>query len=189
MEIERIEKTVKRSRIFVATIFGITIGAYLLWFFVVQEQDLSKQTATWGAFGDFIGGILNPLIAYSAFYWLTVSVLVQKRELQETKQALVDSSKAQQEQAKSAFRSAQMEAINMRFKKLNIALEAELRYRQSLINNGFNNGHYVPVLDKTGTAQKVQTLIGESNEYIEKLESDQHFLIMQSVELINDKHK
>jgi hypothetical protein len=38
------------------------------------------------------------LIALLAFYWLTQSVLIQKRELKDTKDALVDSSESQKQQ-------------------------------------------------------------------------------------------
>ncbi len=100
MNIDDIEKSVKKSRLFVAVLLGITITGYFIWFFAIQNQPLSTDSLVWGTFGDFVGGLLNPLIAYFAFYWLTVSVIVQKQELAETKQALIDSSKAQEEQVK-----------------------------------------------------------------------------------------
>lgn len=100
MNIDEFEKSVKKSRFFVAVLFVITIAGYFIWFFAIQNQSLSTDSSVWGTFGDFVGGLLNPLIAYSAFYWLTVSVIVQKQELAETKQALIDSSKAQEEQVK-----------------------------------------------------------------------------------------
>ncbi|MDI1229541.1 MAG: hypothetical protein PSU93_00120 [Methylobacter sp.] len=31
-------------------------------------QNLSKDTGNWGTFGDYVGGILNPVIAAFAFY-------------------------------------------------------------------------------------------------------------------------
>lgn len=186
MNIDNIEKSVKKSRLLVVILFGLTIGAYLIWFFVIHRQSLSTDSSVWGAFGDFIGGLLNPLIAYSAFYWLTASVLVQKQELVETKKALVDSSVAQQDQVKAAFRNAKIEAINMRFKKINIALEAELNYRNILIDNGMDNGNYQKSLDKAGKVVIPRDHIAICNKYIEKLENDQHLLIREVEELISE---
>jgi len=80
MELNDIERLIRRSRIFVATVIGVTVAAYLLWFEVNHDLKLSTSTGDWGAFGDFIGGILNPIVAYSAFYVLTVSVILQKNE-------------------------------------------------------------------------------------------------------------
>ena len=104
MNTKDLQKAISRSRWFVAIIFGFTIGAYAVWFFVMQEQEISSNSSDWGAFGDFIGGLLNPLVAFSAFYWLTVSVLIQKQELSETRVALVESSIALKEQSKTQSR-------------------------------------------------------------------------------------
>ena len=185
MNIDNIEKSVKKSRLFVAVLFGLTIGAYLIWFFAIQKQNLSTDSSVWGSFGDFVGGLLNPLIAYSAFYWLTVSVIVQKQELAETKKALIDSSLAQQEQVEATRLNTKIEAINMRFNKLNIALEAELNYRNILIDNGMENGHWQKSLDKTGEIVMPKDHISICNESIKKLENDQQLLIEQVEELIN----
>ncbi len=95
MDINKLEKTVSISRMLMFLIIIVTLSSYLGWFYFLQEQSVSSDTQIWGAFGDFIGGILNPIIAFSAFYWLTVSVLVQKKELEETRKALTESSAAQ----------------------------------------------------------------------------------------------
>lgn len=77
---------------------------YVIWFWLVKQQPLSINSDTWGAFGDFLGGVLNPVIAYSAFYWLTQSVRLQKRELSETRLAL-------QESATHARMSVRLDAL------------------------------------------------------------------------------
>lgn len=128
MDIENIEKSVKLSRWIVSSIFVVTLGSYVGWFFLSQGQVLSVKSGDWGAFGDFVGGLLNPLIAYSAFYWLTVSVIVQKRELAETKKALVDSSKAQQEQVK-----VQIEQVEVQKGHLDIQKDKIINQRNEII--------------------------------------------------------
>lgn len=59
----------------------------------------TNNAATWGAFGDFIGGILNPLVAFFALYWLTRSIKIQREELSATKAELAQAKLAQQDQA------------------------------------------------------------------------------------------
>lgn len=98
MSFENVEKSVRRSTIFAAIIIIIIPSSYIFWFYLKNDYSLSLDSSVWGSFGDFIGGILNPLMALLAFYWLTQSVLIQKRELQDTKNALVSSSESQQQQ-------------------------------------------------------------------------------------------
>lgn len=104
MEVENIETSIKKSRLFMAIIFITTIGSYAGWFYFKHDTQISINSSSWGAFGDFVGGILNPLVAFSAFYWLTVSILIQKEELSKTTKALIEASKAQQEQAATQSR-------------------------------------------------------------------------------------
>ena len=99
MKNDDLEGAIKSSRLFIGILFCLVIGGYAVWFYVVQHQALSLNSGDWGTFGDFVGGILNPLVAFSAFYWLTVSVLIQKKEFSKTAEALEETSKAQKEQA------------------------------------------------------------------------------------------
>jgi hypothetical protein len=58
--------------------------AYALRLYAGQSDDLSS----WGQFGDYIGGLLNPLVATFALVALVISVRIQKTELTETRTAL-----------------------------------------------------------------------------------------------------
>jgi len=89
-----LEKSIKRSLKLVTGTMALAMAGYFLWFFAYHSQPLSPNTSAWGEFGDFIGGLLNPLVAYSAFYWLTRSVLLQKEELLETRKALEESARS-----------------------------------------------------------------------------------------------
>lgn len=103
MKLDDVEKNVNRSKVF-AVGFILTIPAtYFVWFYIFQGFGFSTDSSMWGTFGDFVGGILNPVIALLAFYWLTQSVLIQKTELKETKDALVASSVTQE---KNRFESS-----------------------------------------------------------------------------------
>lgn len=76
--------------------------AYIGYFAVYLGQNPAKDADKWGQFGDFFGGILNPLMAFAAFYWLTKSVKIQHTELADTKIALQEASHAQTLQAKNS---------------------------------------------------------------------------------------
>jgi hypothetical protein len=76
-----------------------------MWFGWINDVPASRESAaSWGAFGDFFGGILNPLVAGCALFWLTRSIEIQKEELADTKSELAQMKIAQQDQAKTLER-------------------------------------------------------------------------------------
>ena len=189
MDIQDIEKSVKRSRTVVLCIFMLTIITYLLWFFLIQKQELSTDASLWGSFGDFVGGILNPLIAYSAFYWLTVSVLIQKRELADTKKALIESSEAQKEQVAFSRISAKVEVLKLQLNQINMELDVQLTYRTGLINNGMVKGQFVRVFNLVGKPVDPTYEFTSCNENIGKLKTQQLLLIKQIGEIVDGELK
>lgn len=99
MDLGKLEKSIKVSKIIAFTlVIGIPL-VYAIWFGVINKQSLSLDSSFWGTFGDFVGGILNPVIALLAFYWLTMSVLIQKTELSATQNILAETESVQREQA------------------------------------------------------------------------------------------
>ncbi|KGJ92162.1 hypothetical protein [Colwellia psychrerythraea] len=206
MDIENIEKSVKFSRWIVSSIFVVTLGSYVGWFFLFQGQTLSVEPSVWGSFGDFVGGLLNPLIAYSAFYWLTVSVIVQKRELAETKKALIDSSKAQQEQvkvqlenvqvqkghlitqknqAKEAFRSSAIEVMSMQLNNISMQLESEYAYRNGLALNAMKTNNAV-TMARDGRCISADKELVNCSASIAKLEGERLKLIISVQDILNN---
>jgi hypothetical protein len=72
-----------------ALIIALTAGivataAYLLNFGFIP----SEAQDVWGQFGDFLGGLLNPLVALFALYMLSVTLRIQRRELRATHEEL-----------------------------------------------------------------------------------------------------
>ncbi len=119
-----IEKSIRTAqKIAIGLIISIPT-AYIFWFWGINDSSLSVKSGDWGTFGDFVGGVLNPVIAFFAFYWLTKSVHYQKEELSETRQALSEAKDAQKEQARYQFISTQIAALDTR-----------LRAKQSDIEN------------------------------------------------------
>jgi hypothetical protein len=75
-------------------IAAVTI--YFIWFSSINNQLLSKNSADWGVFGDFVGGVANPLVAFFALMWLIRSVTIQREELRATRKELKEAADAQQ---------------------------------------------------------------------------------------------
>ncbi|QHE86507.1 hypothetical protein [Hydrogenophaga sp. BPS33] len=68
----------------------IIIGAYVLNFAFEPDTVLSKDPGKWGSFGDYVGGLLNPIVALAALGLLAYSVRIQRQELAATRKALRD---------------------------------------------------------------------------------------------------
>jgi hypothetical protein len=77
-------------------------------------KNLSKDTGSWGTFGDYVGGLLNPVIAAFAFYLIAKTYELQKRELEATRSLLKVSTDAQKEQIKLAALTALLNSNLMR---------------------------------------------------------------------------
>ncbi|WP_150132232.1 hypothetical protein [Dokdonella koreensis] len=111
MDLSSLNNNVRKSRLIVVLAIVFTFSFYTIWFWIIHGGNISNSADAWGQFGDYVGGILNPLVAYFAFYWLTHSILLQKEELQDTRMALQESSKSHAAQADAAQVSVRVAAI------------------------------------------------------------------------------
>jgi hypothetical protein len=103
---------IRKSHRVISGLALLAVASYMVWFWLVRKQGLSDKPEVWGQFGDYVGGLLNPLVAYAAFYWLTRSVSLQKQELAETRTALEETSASQERQARSAQISLRVAALS-----------------------------------------------------------------------------
>ena len=87
------------------------IGIFVYWFWNRKQINLSTDPAVWGQFGDYIGGILNPIVAFCALLWLMRSVSIQDIELSETRRALTESADAQLKQLAVMQRDQRLAAL------------------------------------------------------------------------------
>lgn len=46
-----------------------------------SDQSISGDPADWGAFGDFVGGIANPIFSFMTLILLAMTIIVQARQL------------------------------------------------------------------------------------------------------------
>lgn len=69
----------------VISIMAVLILIYAWWFW---KAGISSNPERWGQFGDYVGGLLNPIVALAALYLLSWSVRIQRQELQSAQEAL-----------------------------------------------------------------------------------------------------
>lgn len=96
-------------------LFLIVMGIYF-WNF---NNGFSTDKSEWGAFGDFVGGTLNPLFAFLSLFAILYTIKIQTQELEYTREEL---SATKNELEKS--RIAQEEQSNS-LKKQNASIEQQ----------------------------------------------------------------
>lgn len=86
----------------------LTIPAILVFYylkfndsFMLQNflAKLSDDPATWGTFGDYLGGTLNPIISFLAFIGLLYTIRQQAQEMQATREELKQAAEQQSRQS------------------------------------------------------------------------------------------
>lgn len=139
------------SLIFILTILGLYIYnfAYL---------GLSSEQEVWAQFGDFMGGTLNPILAFFAFIALLYTIKLQSNALKISKDELTASRKeleksriAQEEQSKSL--ELQNQATNQQifentfFKLLDLlnGIKSNMTYEKIKSKASYSEGRLVPV--------------------------------------------
>jgi uncharacterized membrane protein len=85
--------------IIIAVIMIITILAF--YFYNFSGRELSTIHSDWGTFGDYMGGTLNPLLAFLSLIALLTTIQIQSKELRATTTEMSNSSAALQEQSQS----------------------------------------------------------------------------------------
>lgn len=175
-----------RSIKFVSFVSVLVPVTYMLWFWFGHDFVASDSTSTWGEFGDFVGGVLNPVIAFSAFYWLAKSVELQKVELVETRKALVDSQKAQEDQAGSFLASTKLQFINIELEAINSQLLAERAYINQLLSQAQAYGMQYTVVTKMAKNEKLEDVLPRINSEISVLSEKRDLLIQQAKSIAPD---
>ncbi|OCZ65381.1 hypothetical protein A9G00_38285 [Achromobacter xylosoxidans] len=75
-----------RYKILIATASGavlLTTGAYAYHFYIKLGYSISSETDKWGQFGDYFGGMLNPLLSFIALLCLIQSLNLQNQANQD----------------------------------------------------------------------------------------------------------
>ena len=94
----------------ILTIPAILVFYYLKFHdsFMLQNflAKLSDDPATWGTFGDYLGGTLNPIISFLALIGLLYTIHQQAQEMQATREELKQAAEQQRQQVEQQSRQS-----------------------------------------------------------------------------------
>jgi hypothetical protein len=90
----------------------VPIGFYVAYFY---KNPISKSSENWGQFGDYMGGVINPIFGFISVILLIYTILqqqkalsLQEEELKATREELARSAKAQEESEKALNEQAEI---------------------------------------------------------------------------------
>lgn len=189
-DLVELDRSINRAHLVVIGTMVVALATYLVWFWFLQSKTLSDQSDAWGQFGDFVGGVLNPLVAYSAFYWLTRSVRLQKEELLETRKALEDSSAAQTKQATYAQVSVRLSALTALINSIMVEVQTQRMQLQFIIDQASHHpsgsGRLLDGTFKNG--QELQQHIAVLNDQI-STRMTQHYAYEEEIKSLLELHR
>jgi len=76
------DKFVRKLLLVALVPLGLCTLAYFIRFGYFLKYPISSNQGDWGTFGDFIGGILNPIYGFLAFAGVVYTVLLQKDQIE-----------------------------------------------------------------------------------------------------------
>ncbi|ARC52067.1 hypothetical protein A6J88_13380 [Neisseria mucosa] len=91
---------------------GIAVAAFI---FVLERYinnfktfPIANDSATWGTFGDYLGGTLNPIISFLALIGLLYTIHQQAQEMQATREELKQAAEQQRQQVEQQSRQSEI---------------------------------------------------------------------------------
>lgn len=70
----------------IAFVFIILVVSFYGWNF--RGSSISDNVSNWGAFGDYVGGVVNPILAFFSFMALLITLDLQRKQLNKTEEQL-----------------------------------------------------------------------------------------------------
>ncbi|UTJ06212.1 putative phage abortive infection protein [Arcobacter roscoffensis] len=143
-QVKEIKSPFKRYIIIAGIMILIVL---ILYFSKFGFYKLSSNQGDWGTFGDFVGGSLNPLLAFLSLIALLTTIKIQTQELSETRKEIRASSRALQDQSESAklqifentfFKMIDVHnsiVLNLSLKKFNVSKYVDNKFMVKFIDN------------------------------------------------------
>ena len=85
--------------------FLIVLGLYISYF---KNLSVTNDSATWGTFGDYLGGTLNPIFSFLALIGLLYTIHQQAQEMQATREELKQAAEQQRQQVEQQNRQSEI---------------------------------------------------------------------------------
>lgn len=146
--------------LFVGIIITIALTVIIFYVYNFGNNKLSNDTGDWGTFGDYIGGTLNPILAFFSFLALCYTINLQNKQLQRTDEQLAQNKLALEQNAKALELNNQ--ELNNSTEQLKLSAKAQLE------------------MEKTQKIQQFEGLftfmLGEFNKYNEIIKNGKFYL-------------
>lgn len=127
--------------IFISAIIAL-IAAFTA-YFINFDREMSSDQFVWGAFGDYVGGTLGPILSFLALMALILTIVLQNKQIEISQNSLRDAKEqlkrseefqeasllALQEQINNAKITAKLTAINHMIANINEELLTIPTYR------------------------------------------------------------
>lgn len=91
-----VDKVIKILAVIVSVAMTAVLCAFGAYFYKFGGVGFSESSADWGTFGDFIGGSLNPLLSFFGLIALLLTIVLQGKELELTRNELKRSADSQE---------------------------------------------------------------------------------------------
>lgn len=179
-QFDSLESHAHRSLIAIGFLAFLILFAYFVKF---AGHGFSEKQEDWGVFGDFIGGILNPTISLAALYWLTRSIVLQKKELKESREALLEAAYAQAQQAKSSEVAAKLQLLSIEMEIVSSQLAAEVAYQMQLLHKINHEDSELKIYDRQGALRSPSEILGAVDKNILKLSSRRNNILRTAKKL------
>jgi uncharacterized membrane protein len=120
----------------ILTAASTAIGIVFWLYFTNFTGGLSNKHDVWGTFGDFIGGTLNPILSFFALIALLLTIILQSRELEATREELKRSASAHEKQVNYISGQQQRDDLIRLVTKLTDRINNN--YNSNLLTNGLS---------------------------------------------------
>lgn len=183
----------KSSFVFLYIAIGFAVGGVLMvplfsWLPITHAPTFETN----GQIGDFVGGILNPIIALMALMWLKKGVELQQHELSETKATLQASEQHQAKQVKIAAISALLTSVQeeiSRFREYREAAEKRSAESKRKLHNAEHVSGPLGMYEELQEAREIHEVNEKNLRSIvanhEKLASERGGYLSELKELLN----
>jgi uncharacterized membrane protein len=115
---------------------SVLCGSFLLYWLYFGQSEISKTPADWGPFGDFIGGVTNPILSLFTLLSVLLTLLLQSKQVESARAELDRTRQAATEQMEHLRREAKKADIFRTIQVLEGRLEQLYREPIFFINNG-----------------------------------------------------
>lgn len=158
------KNTIKYSLIVILIVAALAIGGVVYYYNKNFSGDLILSNEVWGTFGDFFGGILNPILSFLALIALFFTIILQSEELEETRKELNQSRQIAEKQKNFFERQAQLDDLR-RLIESSFNNLSSLRLRDTSSAEEWSNAIYI-----------LDSLYGMINKYEELNDGNDQFL-------------